>query len=93
MTNEIKPETYKCQICNKETTNSVDAVTHYMDHATSAMGAINALIKDQRTGMPSASEKTKIIAEDKTQADKTDVMNVRKDNNKEVMTATAKEGR
>jgi hypothetical protein len=71
MNNEIKKdETYKCQICNKETKNSVDAVTHYIDHASGAMGAINDLIKDQRTGNVSTGDRARISAADKTNVQK-----------------------
>jgi hypothetical protein len=63
MNNENK--TYKCQICNKETRNSVDAMTHYIDHGSSALEAINELIKEQRTGSVSVGDKARIALEQK----------------------------
>jgi hypothetical protein len=50
--------TYKCHICNKETNSSVDAMTHLIDHVSSALEAINTLIKDQKTGKVSEGKKT-----------------------------------
>jgi hypothetical protein len=49
--------TYKCQICNRETKSSVDAITHLLDHGSSALNAINALIKDQKVGRVSTEER------------------------------------
>ncbi len=49
--------TYKCQICNKETKNSVDAITHLLDHGSSALEAVNALIKDQKIGRVSTADR------------------------------------
>lgn len=41
---------YKCHICGKETKSSVDAMTHLIDHVTSALEGVNNLIKEQKTG-------------------------------------------
>lgn len=49
---------YHCQICQKQTANSVDAVTHLLDHGTSALEAVNALIKDQKIGRVSTQDRT-----------------------------------
>jgi hypothetical protein len=62
MDNEIKGETYKCQICNKEAKNAVDAITHYLDHGSAALNAVNAMIKDQRTGAVSTEDRSRIAA-------------------------------
>jgi hypothetical protein len=57
-----KEESYKCQICNKETKNSVDAITHYLDHGSAALNSVNAMIKDQRTGAVSPEDRSRIAA-------------------------------
>ena len=62
MNDERKMETYKCQICNKDAKNPVDAITHYLDHGSSALNAVNALIKDQRTGAVSVEDRARIAA-------------------------------
>ena len=41
---------YICHICNKESRNAVDAMTHMLDHATSALESISDMIKDQEMG-------------------------------------------
>jgi hypothetical protein len=64
----IEEKTYKCQICSRETKNSVDAMTHYIDHGSSALEAVNALIKDQKIGRVSVEDKARISVEDKTTA-------------------------
>jgi hypothetical protein len=43
-------KSYRCHICNKTSKNSVDAITHMIDHSSSALEAINAMIKDQKGG-------------------------------------------
>ncbi|MGD0728761.1 MAG: hypothetical protein ABR981_01660 [Candidatus Micrarchaeaceae archaeon] len=60
--NEMKEESYKCQICGKEAKNSVDAITHYLDHGSSALNAVNALIKDQRTGSVTTEDRARVDA-------------------------------
>lgn len=45
-----KGDSYKCHICGKETKSSVDAMTHLIDHVTSALEGVNNLIKEQKTG-------------------------------------------
>jgi hypothetical protein len=82
MTNEIKEKeivketianddkTYKCQICGKDTGNSVDAMTHYLDHGSSALEAVNSLIKDQKIGNVSTEGKQKAYADDRVVAQK-----------------------
>jgi hypothetical protein len=66
--------TYECKICNKESKNSVDAMTHLIDHASSsleavntllnhtssALEAVNALIKDQKIVKVSTKDKKRI---------------------------------
>lgn len=54
---QTKKGTYICQICGKEAKNSVDAVTHYLDHGSSALEAVNALIKDQKSGRVTKEDK------------------------------------
>ena len=70
MNNEIKVESYKCQICNKEAKNSVDAITHYLDHGSSALNAVNALIKDQRTGSVTTEDRARVLNNNKVNAQK-----------------------
>jgi hypothetical protein len=62
---EIEQETYKCQICNRELKNPVDAMTHYLDHGSNALTAINSLIKEQRTGNVSIEDKARVLADSK----------------------------
>lgn len=50
MEDEKKQEIYVCKICNKHNQDSADALTHYLDHGSSGLNAINSMIKDQRTG-------------------------------------------
>jgi hypothetical protein len=76
MNNEIKTDvkeenkSYKCQICNKEVSNPVDAMTHYIDHGSSALAAINALIKDQKIGRVSIEDRARITTTDKSKTSK-----------------------
>ncbi len=49
--------TYKCHICGAETESSIAAITHLLDHGSSALEAINALIKDQETGRVSTEDR------------------------------------
>lgn len=58
-----KIESYTCQICKRENKNSIDAVTHYLDHGQSALTAINALIKDQKSGSVTVTDKARVDAE------------------------------
>lgn len=62
MNDEKKVESYTCQICSKNTTNSVDAVTHYLDHGSSALNAINTIIKNQRTGSVTPADTARVEA-------------------------------
>gem|GEM_PF-5836993 len=57
--NKKHSDTYKCQICNRESKNSVDAITHLLDHGSSALEAINALIRDQKVGRVLTSDRAR----------------------------------
>ncbi len=57
--NEKHSDVYKCQICNKESKNSIDAITHMLDHGSSALEAITALIKDQKVGRVLTSDRAR----------------------------------
>ena len=61
---------YKCQICNKETKNPVDTMTHYLDHGSTALAAVNAMIKDQRSGSVTTEDRARISDEAKATAQK-----------------------
>lgn len=67
---------YKCQICNKETVNPVDAMTHYLDHGSTALAAVNAMIKEQRTGSVTTEDRTRITEENRVKAQKGKVLNI-----------------
>ncbi len=78
MNNETSEnKNYKCQICNKETANPVDAMTHYLDHGSTALAAVNAMIKDQRTGSVTTEDRARISAENKATENKVRVQDVR----------------
>jgi hypothetical protein len=72
MNNDTKNEnkTYKCQICNKEANDPVDAMTHYLHHGSTALAAVTAMIEDQRSGSVTAEDKARISDASKTAAQK-----------------------
>lgn len=72
MNNEIKNEnkSYKCQICNKEAKDPVEAMTHYLHHGSTALAAVTAMIEDQRTGSVTSEDKTRIAEASKAPAQK-----------------------
>ena len=41
---------YRCKICNEETSDSVDAITHQLEHSSNALEAISDLMKEQKYG-------------------------------------------
>ncbi|MCL5679908.1 MAG: hypothetical protein M1465_01015 [Candidatus Marsarchaeota archaeon] len=58
-TNRNGADTYKCHICNEEIADPVNLITHMLDHSLSAMESINDLIKDQKLGRVSNSDRTR----------------------------------
>lgn len=76
MNNEIKnkeievkdDKTYKCQICNKEAKDPVEAMTHYLHHGSTALAAVTAMIEDQRTGNITTEDKVRITEENRLSA-------------------------
>ncbi len=58
-------ETYKCQICGKDSKDSIDAMTHYLHHGSTALAAVTAMIEEQRTGSVTAEDKTRITEENR----------------------------
>jgi hypothetical protein len=56
---------YKCQICNKESRDPIDAMTHYLHHGSTALAAVTAMIEDQRAGSVTVEDKARISAEGK----------------------------
>ena len=60
---EKKIETYKCQICGKESKDAVDTMTHYLHHGSTALAAVTAMIEEQRTGSVTVEDKTRITEE------------------------------
>lgn len=78
MSNEIMGETknttYKCQICSKETKNTVDAMAHYLDHGSTALEAVTAMIKEQRTGGVTNEDRARITEENRVTSQKAKTM-------------------
>ena len=65
---EIK--NYKCQICNKESKDPIDAMTHYLHHGSTALASVTAMIEDQRTGSVTTEDKARISEEARVTAQK-----------------------
>ncbi len=53
-------KTYICQICGKEAKNTVDTMAHYLDHGSTALEAVTAMIKEQRTGGVTIEDRARI---------------------------------
>ena len=54
-----KSREIECQICGRKANNPVDAMTHLLDHGSSAMEGISRLIKDQKEGRVSKTDRDK----------------------------------
>lgn len=52
-TNSEEGKTYRCKICNEESEDSVDAITHQLEHSSSALETVSDLMKEQKYGDPS----------------------------------------
>ncbi len=62
---ETESQTYKCQICSKDSKDSIDAMTHYLHHGSTALAAVTAMIEEQRTGSVTAEDKSRITEENR----------------------------
>jgi hypothetical protein len=59
-TKEVK--TYKCQICNKEAKDAVDEISHLLDHGSTALARVTAMIQEQRSGSVSTADRARVSA-------------------------------
>lgn len=58
--NVKEKKTYVCQICNKQATDAVDEISHLLDHGSTALTRVTAMIKEQRSGIVSADDRAKV---------------------------------
>ena len=52
-----KGQSYECQICGKGSKTPIDAMTHLLDHGSSALEGVSNLIKEQREGRVAKTDK------------------------------------
>jgi hypothetical protein len=45
-----KGQNYECQICGRSNKTPIDAMTHLLDHGSTALAGMSKLVQDQREG-------------------------------------------
>jgi hypothetical protein len=72
-----KLDEFKCQICGRKSDNPVEAMTHLLDHGSSALESVSKLIKDQKEGRVSKSDRERLKEKYDQQMEKREVMEVK----------------